>query len=390
MYVCVYVCIYSCIYVFIHVSIHVCIAEEELLHIGAISGTLRAGSFEHVAGIDRDYPDGRAVYVSRDRKLVIAINDIDHVRVIARERGSNLLQAFQRAGVAVREIDKFMFRYEEALKVIIPNTYASTWSGGSRDKSLYQRSLAFGNVSTFVDGVGCGMKISYILKLPRLSQNLDDLFDTCESLNLAVEPFNKFNKNVKFTNALSPRVVSPNITNSDIACTQSSSKLTTVYSVNTNTDSKILPNGKEAHYSIFEDRQMTLDEIDTYDMFHRGSLGVGKAGGAGGQKYGRHNIQKNRLSIDIANRRWSAEYAEHEKLSVYENSSKNSHMKKDLRINLSKGDIQNTPPDFWKVTNRCSFGMSESVAVQYMADALVELNAAELLCNSTVSGKAHT
>merc|ERR1719491_2472252 len=48
------------------------------------------------SGYSRDWPDARGVFVDRSEKLVIWVNEVDHVRLASMQAGAGLKEAFER------------------------------------------------------------------------------------------------------------------------------------------------------------------------------------------------------------------------------------------------------------------------------------------------------
>lgn len=61
--------------------------------------------FQEAAGINSDFPEGRGVFYSLDRRLMVWVNEEDHLRIMTLERSSDLSAAFQRLCRALRALE---------------------------------------------------------------------------------------------------------------------------------------------------------------------------------------------------------------------------------------------------------------------------------------------
>lgn len=52
--------------------------------------------FQDAAGINRDFPDARGIFTSRDKKFMIWVNEEDHLRIISMESSSDISGVFNR------------------------------------------------------------------------------------------------------------------------------------------------------------------------------------------------------------------------------------------------------------------------------------------------------
>ena len=68
------------------------------------------------AGGNRDWPEGRGVYISNDRKFIVWVNEEDHMKIISMQAGANFAEVFARLARGVEELDKHLpFVYMEML-----------------------------------------------------------------------------------------------------------------------------------------------------------------------------------------------------------------------------------------------------------------------------------
>jgi protein-arginine kinase len=109
------------------------------------------------AGITRDWPEGRALWTTDDRRLVVWINEEDHLRILSRSPDADLAACLARA----REL---AWALEELL-------------GFQHDDRL-------GYLASCPSNVGTGLRASATLRLPRLSERPEALRERVESLGL--------------------------------------------------------------------------------------------------------------------------------------------------------------------------------------------------------------
>lgn len=60
--------------------------------------------FQDAAGINSDFPKGRGVFSSSDRKLIVWVNEEDHLRIMSLEKTSDLSAAFHRLYQALQAL----------------------------------------------------------------------------------------------------------------------------------------------------------------------------------------------------------------------------------------------------------------------------------------------
>jgi creatine kinase/arginine kinase len=61
--------------------------------------------FQDAAGINSGFPEGRGVFYSLDRRLMVWVNEEDHLRIMSLEKTSDLSAAFKRLGRALRSLE---------------------------------------------------------------------------------------------------------------------------------------------------------------------------------------------------------------------------------------------------------------------------------------------
>jgi creatine kinase/arginine kinase len=61
--------------------------------------------FQDAAGINSGFPEGRGVFYSLDRRLMVWVNEEDHLRIMSLEKTSDLSAAFHRLGRTLRVLE---------------------------------------------------------------------------------------------------------------------------------------------------------------------------------------------------------------------------------------------------------------------------------------------
>ena len=109
------------------------------------------------AGITRDWPEARGLWSSDDRRLVVWINEEDHLRVIATSQNGDLGECLVRARELAWALEDLLgFHYDARL----------------------------GYLASCPSNVGTGMRASATVRLPRLIDGRADLHATAEELGL--------------------------------------------------------------------------------------------------------------------------------------------------------------------------------------------------------------
>ena len=58
------------------------------------------------SGYHQDWPHGRGIFVSKDKKFLMWVNEGDHIRVISMEQGGDVKSVFDRLGRAVKALEQ--------------------------------------------------------------------------------------------------------------------------------------------------------------------------------------------------------------------------------------------------------------------------------------------
>ncbi len=114
--------------------------------------------FLESAGANRDWPEGRGIFHSADKKFLVWVNEEDQLRIISMQQGGNIREVFDRLSRAIKTLEaKLTFAYSDHL----------------------------GYLSSCPTNLGTAMRASVHVKLPRLSQ-LPEFKSICADLGLSV------------------------------------------------------------------------------------------------------------------------------------------------------------------------------------------------------------
>ena len=115
--------------------------------------------FQEAAGITRDFPDSRGVFLSDNKKFMIWINEEDHLRIISMESGSDLAATFNRLSIAIKIL-------ETNLKFSFCKKY--------------------GYLTSCPSNIGISMRASVHIKFPKLNNQKELLYKTAEQHKLQI------------------------------------------------------------------------------------------------------------------------------------------------------------------------------------------------------------
>jgi len=119
----------------------------------------RGDRFQEAAGVTRDFPDSRGVFLANNQKFMIWINEEDHLRIISMEPGSDLSGVFNRLSKAISILEK-------SLK--------------------FSFSKKYGFLTACPSNIGISMRASVHIKLPMLNKQKKALYKTVEQNKLQI------------------------------------------------------------------------------------------------------------------------------------------------------------------------------------------------------------
>eukprot|EP01059_Diplonema_ambulator_P009507 TRINITY_DN19404_c0_g1_i1.p1 TRINITY_DN19404_c0_g1~~TRINITY_DN19404_c0_g1_i1.p1 ORF type:complete len:401 (+),score=56.86 TRINITY_DN19404_c0_g1_i1:35-1204(+) len=121
---------------------------EEHVSEGLVAGK-PTSPFLLSAGVGRDWPMGRAAHISRNKDLLVWANDSDHMKVIATQKGGNLLACYSRWCMAHIDLE------------------AGLAGVGKR----FANNRTLGYLGPSLSNLGTGMRVSVVAKLPLVSSH---------------------------------------------------------------------------------------------------------------------------------------------------------------------------------------------------------------------------
>ena len=115
--------------------------------------------FQDAAGINSDFPKCRGVYHSFDKKLMVWINEEDHLRIISLEKTSDLSSVYNRLCRAVSALNQNLdFAWDKA----------------------------YGHLSCCPTNIGTSMRASVHIQLGKLERKKEFLFKLIKAYNLQI------------------------------------------------------------------------------------------------------------------------------------------------------------------------------------------------------------
>ena len=118
----------------------------------------KGDKFLESAGINRDWPDNRGIFISQDREFIVWVNEEDHIRIISMNKGGDFKAVFIKLFDAINQLSVNLdFAFDNSL----------------------------GYLNSCPTNIGTAMRASVHIKLPRLSQK-SDFNTTCSLLGLDV------------------------------------------------------------------------------------------------------------------------------------------------------------------------------------------------------------
>ena len=115
--------------------------------------------FQNAAGINRDWPESRGIFISDDEKIIVWVNEEDHLRIISMVNGGKTTEAFNRLCIALSVLkENISFSFDNYL----------------------------GYLTSCPSNLGTGMRAGVHIKLPGLYKNKDLLFKIAKVFNLQI------------------------------------------------------------------------------------------------------------------------------------------------------------------------------------------------------------
>lgn len=115
--------------------------------------------FLESAGANRDWPEGRGIFHSADKRFLVWVNEEDELRIISMQEGGGVREVFDRLSRAIRTL-------EETLPFAFTDRH--------------------GYLSSCPTNLGTAMRASVHVKLPKLGKDEEFLKDIAKRLKLSV------------------------------------------------------------------------------------------------------------------------------------------------------------------------------------------------------------
>ncbi len=119
----------------------------------------RGDKFQDAAGINRDWPVSRGIFLSSNRKFIVWVNEEDHLRIISMENGGKIIEAFKRICAALPILEK---------------------------KLIFSCDRHLGYLTTCPSNLGTGMRAGVHIRLPELNEKQEILFKLAGSFHLQI------------------------------------------------------------------------------------------------------------------------------------------------------------------------------------------------------------
>ncbi|KAL5249748.1 hypothetical protein ACHWQZ_G018543 [Mnemiopsis leidyi] len=117
-----------------------------------------------VAGMERDWPEGRGIYHNKDKTFLVWVNEEDQTRIISMQKGGDVREVFARLAKGIQAVGK------------------SVKDASGKDFLLDEK---YGYIHSCPTNLGTGMRASVHIDLPGwTAEGLDKLQARCEELNL--------------------------------------------------------------------------------------------------------------------------------------------------------------------------------------------------------------
>jgi len=114
--------------------------------------------FLEAAGCNRDWPEGRGIFHSADKRFLVWVNEEDELRIISMQNGGNIKEVFDRLSRAITALEK---------------------------KIAFAFTDHHGYLTSCPSNLGTAMRASVHVKLPKLSKTAD-FKKICEDIKLSV------------------------------------------------------------------------------------------------------------------------------------------------------------------------------------------------------------
>lgn len=140
-------------------------AEEESLRVQHVLFQRPDSPVLLSSGFGRHWPEARGIFAAESQKLVVWLNQEDHMRVVSMQAGGDLRGAFVRFTQALDEVERAL----------------------EQDGHGFARSDRLGYLCSCPSNLGTGLRASVLLRIPLVSAR-PDFGANCERLGLSARP----------------------------------------------------------------------------------------------------------------------------------------------------------------------------------------------------------
>ncbi len=133
--------------------------NDELVKSHLLFKDMSKDRFINASGIANDYPSGRGIYISNDKKTAIWVNEEDHMRIISILNGHDITSVYNNLIIIQSEIAK---------------------------KVKFAKSDKYGFLTSCPTNIGTGMRASVLIKLKNLGKDYDLLRRLANKLKLDI------------------------------------------------------------------------------------------------------------------------------------------------------------------------------------------------------------
>merc|ERR1712002_514924 len=117
-----------------------------------------------VAGMERDWPEGRGIYHNKDKSFLVWVNEEDQLRIISMQKGGDVKAVFERLARGIKAVGDSV-KAESGKEFAFDNKY--------------------GYIHSYPTNLGTGMRASVHIDLPGWTKHsIDKLKARCEELHL--------------------------------------------------------------------------------------------------------------------------------------------------------------------------------------------------------------
>merc|ERR1712226_65065 len=140
------------------------ITKQQRIDVEALMSSALGKLTGDVAGMERDWPEGRGIFHNKDKTFLVWVNEEDQTRIISMQKGGDVKGVFERLARGIKAV-------QDSVK-----------AESGKD---FQISPKFGYIHSCPTNLGTGMRASVHVDLPGWTKDsIDGLKARCEGLGL--------------------------------------------------------------------------------------------------------------------------------------------------------------------------------------------------------------